>query len=196
MNRLRFSTRTAFIAMTLIATYFGASRLYQNWFAHRYSGYVLSWKLAELQNGMSLDRVQSSFSYSTRLRPSDVVDLGPTEGGKIRSVKGFRNASPPLINMVKGVFEQMATGDELYLFEDFTGGSAYLQFRSGVLINHSPKLFVPTIELAKTNRVPFPNFALRFGILPYFVLLVIAGLCVARSFKLHQRQRTYPNAAP
>ena len=178
--------------MTLFATYLMASRQYQNWFDHRYSYYALAMKLAELHNGMSFDRVQSSFSGSTRLQPSDLVDLGPTERGKIRHGNGFRNASPSLINMVKGLFKQMAPGDELYVFEDLTGSRAYLQFRNGKLVNHNPALCVPTADLANINRVPFPNFALRFGILPYFVLLVITVLCVVRFLKRHSPPNAWP----
>ncbi len=178
--------------MTLIATILAASRLYQNWFAHRYSSYVLSTKLAELQNGMSFDLVQSSFSSSTRLQPSDLVDLGPTRS-RILHGNSFRYASPSLINMLNDVFKQMAPGDELYKFEDLTGGGAYLQFRSGTLVNHDPTLYVPTLELAQLNGVAFPSIALRFGIVPYFVLLGIIVLCVARLLQRHHHERASPN---
>jgi hypothetical protein len=196
MNRFRFTTRTAFVAMTVIASYFVASRLYESWFSHRYSYYVTGMKLAELQNGMSFDRVRSSFSSSTRLLASDVVEIGPNEGGKIRRGNGFRNASPSLINMVQDLFSQMAPGHELFVFEDSTGGTAYLQFRDGLLVNHSPALYVPTPEYAQINHAPFPSFALRFGVLPHFILMLIVVLSVGRLLKRQQLPKATPGVAP
>ncbi len=92
MKRFRFFTRTAFIAMTVIATYFVASRLYQSWFTHRYGYYVLGMKLRRTSKCISFDRVRSSFKFDA-IATIRSCEFGQPRVGMIRHENGFRNAS-------------------------------------------------------------------------------------------------------
>ena len=183
MGDWQFSLRTLIVTITLIAIYFVASMLYRNWFEKAYSFYTSAERVASLENGLSLNRVSALYSTTQRINPTDLVDPAPGENGKILRPDGFSLASPSMIRKLRDTFDQMGPGDELYSFKDRNGGGVDLQFRDGKLINFPRALYAPE-QLAKLNKFPFPNAALRFGILPYYV--PIALLLVLVDYRLQQ----------
>jgi hypothetical protein len=193
MSDWQFSLRTLIVTITLMAIYFVASKFYQTCFESVYSHYTSAERVASLENGLSLARVSALYSTTHRINLSDLVDPGPTQNGKILRPGGFTSASPSTIKLLRERFDQMVPGDELYSFKDRNGGGVYLQFRDGKLINHPRTLYDPE-QLSKLNNFPFPNVALRFGILPYYV--PIALLLILVDYRLQQRRTQHPLDLP
>jgi len=193
MSDWQFSLRTLIVTITLVAIYFVASILYRTCFESVYSQYTSAKRVASLENGLSLARVSALYTTNHRINPSDLVDPGPTGNGKILRPGGFTSASPSTIKLLRERFDQMVPGDELFSFKDRNGGGVYLQFRDGKLINHPRTLYDPE-QLSKLNRFPFPNVALRFGILPYYVPIAI--LLILIDYRLQQRRIQPPLDLP
>ncbi len=169
--------------MSLVAFYFFANMLYGGWFRSAYPSYAWAENRASLENGQSLNSVSPLFETNQKIDPSDLVDLGPTQSGKILRPGGFTYASPSVIREMREIFEK---GHELYSFTDRYGSGVHLQFRNGKLVNHPREASFGAIHLAQTHNFPIPIAALRFGILPYYVPIAI--LLILVDYRLQQRK--------
>ena len=169
--------------MSLVAFYFFANMLYGGWFRSAYPSYAWAENRASLENGQSLDSVSAIFETNQKISPSDLVDLGPLQNGKILRPGGFTYASPSVIREIREIFDK---GHELYKFTDRYGSGVHLQFSNGKLVNHPRGASEDAIRLAQMNNFPIPIAFLRFGILPYY--LPIALLFILADYRLQQRK--------
>jgi hypothetical protein len=106
---------------------------YRDWFKSAYSSYAWAENRASLENGQSLNSVSALFETNQKINPTDLVDLGPTQSGKILGPGGFTYASSSVIREMREIFDK---GYELYSFTDRYGSGVHLQFSNGKLVNH------------------------------------------------------------
>ncbi|QDV22247.1 hypothetical protein [Aureliella helgolandensis] len=173
----------------IVALYCCCASIYDHWYESKYAGFVGADKLAKLEPGTSFDSVAALYSGSSKITPQSIVDLGPSENGKILNLEGFTRVSPSLITLLNDKLAKMEAGDELYCFDEPHGGGVYLQFRDGRLVNHVPNNYQPTIQLMEVNRLLLPPLFLRFGLLPFYVPFAILILFVYGRLS-HQKRAT------
>ncbi len=171
----QFSLRTLILTTTLVAFYFVATMLYRDWYKSAYPSYAWAENRASLENGQLLYSVSALFETIQKINPSDLVDLGPTQNGKILRPGGFTYASPSVIREMREIFDK---GHELYSFTDRYGSGVHLQFSNGKLVNHPRGSSLDAIRLAQMNNFPIPIPALRFGILPYYIPIAISLILI------------------
>lgn len=181
--RWQFSLRSLILTISLVAFYFFATMLYRDWIQSAYPSYAWAEDRASLQNGQSLDSVSALFETNQKISLSDLVDLGPTQTGKILRPGGFTFASPSVIMEMREILDK---GYELYSFTDRYGDGVHLQFSNGKLINHPRGASYDAIRIAHMNSIPTPIATLRFGILPYYI--PIALILIFVDYRLQRRR--------
>lgn len=181
----QFSLRSLIMVTFLVSFYFVATRLYGDWIKSAYPSYTWAENRASLEDGQSLNSVSVLFESNQKINLADLVDLGPTQTGKILGwgPRGFTYASPSVIKEMREIFDK---GHERYTFTDRHGSAVFLQFSNGKLVNHPRGASFGAIHLAQTHNFPIPIAALRFGILPYYVPIAI--LLILVDYRLQQRK--------
>ncbi len=170
MNQGRFSLRTLLVLMAVVSAYFPLANLFDNWVSTTYGEhYVNSILASRIQNGDSIDTVASHFSSFRLLDDSDTNDMENVT--RIWTSNRWT----------------MKNDDQIYYFETLGGSGTYLQFSDGRLINLSNKAHRDERGIAKMNAYPFPNWIVRCGFFPLYILLVVIAMTAFWVFKAFKR---------
>jgi hypothetical protein len=154
MSVHRFSLRTLFLIVTLVAAFLACHRVYRSWIATAYSAYYVNDVLqSQVHNG---DSVQETARHFNTARP--ITEEDTNELDRITLIWGLRQWD-------------IEDGDEFHCFQSPNTG-VYLQFRHGKLINHQNSDYDNLELLAQINRQPFPPLVLRYGAWPFFLAAV------------------------
>ena len=146
--------------MAIVAGYFAADQQYTKWYSSAYNEYYINDVIVRrIRNGDSVSDVSRFFDKYTQL-----VSVEERE-------------------MIADVYSdsKIEKDDEFLHFHSGKSG-ALLQFRNGRLVNLNNNDYADYEYLAQINRYSVPNAWLRYGVLPFYVAFVLAGLSLRRLF--------------
>ena len=184
-----YSLRTILVIVTLVATYFASAQWYNAWLSTHYETYyTLSQLHSTICNGDSLQEVGAIFDSVKLVTQKDSADMSGVTA---------------LWTARKWPIE---TGDEFYFMSTSNGMPGVFQFREGKLVNHQNSdyghvdgasfgnLFYTEEEARRGYSMPHP-LLLRFGVLPFWVMLAALAL-TANHFIFPQSRSVRDNSSP
>jgi len=171
VKKMRYRLRTLLVGISLFAICLACSRVYDHWYAQRYSAhYLFSLLHNRIHDEDTFQQVATYFQTATKTDPSSA------------NVKMIWSSRSWVIQ----------PGDEIWHFKIGSSG-VYLQFRDGKVVNHQNRDFAYPDDMAQRNHGPVPPTLLRYGIWPICLCATVAMGSILVAIKIRSRLRHRPS---